>query len=183
MSDVFWGSNEVAELPALLEKMSVRHVLVVTGQSVSQSAVFQRVISALDDKLAGVFDSVKAHVPQQTVETGVILARSLHADVLVSIGGGSAIDTAKAINMLLSEGDDYTQLRQRLDEHGEVVTPDMPREKLPHVAIPTTLSAAECTGITGVTMANGDGKYLYRRTRGHHFRNKIPLHQGRRHGP
>lgn len=161
MPNVLWGSGEISKLPALLEAVSAERVMVVTGPSVAQSEAFQRVISSLGNKLAGVFDSVKAHVPQQSVEVGTALAKSLYVDALVSIGGGSAIDTAKAINMLLSEGNDYALLRQRMNEHGEVATPDMPGEKLPHVAIPTTLSAAECTGITGITMTNGEGKYLF----------------------
>jgi alcohol dehydrogenase class IV len=161
MPDVLWGSNEISKLPALLENVSAERVMVVTGQTVAQSEAFQRVIASLGDRLAGVFNSVKAHVPRQSVEAGAALAKSLHADALVSIGGGSAIDTTKAINMLLSEGNDYARLRQRLDEHSEVATPNMPGKKLLHVAIPTTLSAAECTGIAGITMENGQGKYLF----------------------
>ena len=161
MPDVLWGSNKITELPALLEKLGAKRIVVITGQSVSQNTTFQKIITSLGERLAGVFRDVKAHVPQECVEAGATLCKELHADTLVSIGGGSAIDTAKAINMLLSEGNDYAQLRQRLDEHGEVVTPNMPKTKLPHIAIPTTLSAAECSGVTGITMLNGEGKYLF----------------------
>lgn len=118
-------------LPSILEEEKKTRVLIVCGKSIARTAGIQEIELLLGDRVVGIFDGARAHVPEDSVQDGVARARSLKIDVLVSIGGGSAIDTAKAI---------YAQLA------GDIV----------HVAIPTTLSSAECTGIFGVTKLEGE---------------------------
>lgn len=158
---VLWGSHATDKLLEVVQKLGGTRVMIVTGQSIRAGESYEKITASLGNSLVGIFDHVKAHVPQDSVEAAVELARSLEADTLVSVGGGSAIDTAKAINMVLTEGDDYSRLRQKIDEQDEVVTPPMPHKKLLHIAIPTTLSAAECTGIVGITMTNEGEKHLF----------------------
>jgi alcohol dehydrogenase len=81
-----------------------------------------------------VFDGARQHVPSKTVCDLVALLRDVKADSLVSFGGGSPIDTAKAAAHALLT-----------DARGGAAVP------LVHVAVPTTLSAGEFTAIAGVT--------------------------------
>jgi maleylacetate reductase len=84
---------------------------------------------------AGVFDGVASHAPAATVEEATALARAVEADGLVGLGGGSAIDTCKAVvTALAREGAD-----------------PLPRI----VAVPTTYAGAEWTPFFGTLLGPG----------------------------
>lgn len=129
---VISGPGSLAAIAGELERFGCSRVLVVTGQTLGRSALIRDVTSALGGRCAGVFAATKQHVPASTVDALVTMACDLHADGLVSFGGGSPIDAAKAaVHVML--------------------THDGAPGPLPHIAVPTTLSAGEFTGIAGVT--------------------------------
>ncbi len=115
-----------------MEKLGVRRAFVVTDKVLVQLGLVQKVLDGLAGsavKVAGIFDEVRPNSEVSLVEKGVGLARAAGADVLVAIGGGSNIDTAKGMNIILSEGGHL------LDYEGfGVIT----RPLKPLVAIPTT---------------------------------------------
>ena len=78
------------------------------------------------------FSEIGEHTPEVGIENGVSKLREVDADIIVSVGGGSPIDAAKAIIFRLQE--------QKTQE-----TPGEEPEFLRQIAIPTTLSAAEYT--------------------------------------
>jgi len=82
-------------------------------------------------KLAGIFSGIKQHAPQSGILEAAKQAKVAQADSLISLGGGSPIDSAKILVKELSE--------------------DFARPALPHIAIPTTLSAAEFSHAAGMT--------------------------------
>src|SRR3989339_1743809 len=86
---VLWGSHTTARLPELLKRFGVSRVMIVAGKSICTSPHYQKITESLGDSFIGVFDGVKAHVPEDTVQAGVTLARFLGIDVIVSVGGGS----------------------------------------------------------------------------------------------
>lgn len=87
----------------------------------------------------GTFSEIGQHSPIADIKKGVEVLKDLNADTIVSVGGGSPIDAAKLILHFLKE-----------ERGGPVLT---------HVAIPTTLSAAEYTVSRGNSypswMSNG----------------------------
>jgi alcohol dehydrogenase class IV len=78
------------------------------------------------------FSEIGEHTPEAGIENGISKLREVDADIIVSVGGGSPIDAAKAIIFRLQE--------QKAQE-----TPGKEPEFLRQIAIPTTLSAAEYT--------------------------------------
>lgn len=78
---------------------------------------------------AATFSEIGQHSPIADIEKGVQVLKDLNADAIVSVGGGSPIDASKLILHFLKE-----------ERGGPILT---------HVAIPTTLSAAEYT-VSGV---------------------------------
>lgn len=78
------------------------------------------------------FSEIGEHAPEAGIENGTSKLREVEADIVVSVGGGSPIDASKAIIFRLQE--------QKLKE-----TSGKELEFLRHIAIPTTLSAAEYT--------------------------------------
>lgn len=134
---VHYGPGSLAKLPVEVERLGASRVLIVTGRTVAEETpLVERTVALLGPKHAGTFAGVRQHVPQSDVARAAQQARDLGADLLVSLGGGSAVDGAKALAWQLA-GDG-----------------DPP----PHIAIPTTLSAAEFSHIAGYTVEGHEGR-------------------------
>src|SRR5919201_4900428 len=91
------GTGAVAGLGA-------HRALVVCGRTVAKGEMLARVREGLGAACAGVFDRVEPQNPLPCVRAGAALAREVGADLIVSVGGGSAIDAGKCIVMLLACG-------------------------------------------------------------------------------
>jgi maleylacetate reductase len=123
---VIYGPGKVTALKDEMERRDLKRALVVT--TLGGFPILDQVTAALSSRCAGVFTGVVQHVPRSTVDALQADIERLDADCLVSFGGGSPIDTCKvaAYGML-------------------------PGRELIHIAVPTTLSAAEYTHVGGVT--------------------------------
>lgn len=166
MESVVSGSGSVARLGSLLASMNVKRALLITGPTLfGNAALMMRVKQASEGRIVGVFSESRPHVPRGAVLAAVRLARELHCDGLVSFGGGSPNDTAKAVGMALAEGldaiGDFDRLAARFTYPDEVVVPQIAGDVPPIVAIPTTLSAGEFTHFAGVTSEELKVKQLY----------------------
>jgi alcohol dehydrogenase class IV len=134
---VISGPGTVSTLPSELERLGRTRAVIVTGRTLGASPLLERVIRALGDRVATVFTGAREHVPDGSVCDLAGVLRETAADCVVSFGGGSPIDTAKAaIHALLDD-----------TRNGRSPGDDAPI----HIAIPTTLSAGEFTAIAGVT--------------------------------
>ncbi|WP_336361187.1 iron-containing alcohol dehydrogenase family protein [Haladaptatus sp. ZSTT2] len=145
-----WGPNSVSQLTERIDADA--KVMVVCGEHVGATdAVMEPVTEALGEHLVATYTGARPNVPHETVVEGVERLHDCGADALVSIGGGSASDTAKAIAIFAAEEtDDLKQLKTRTVD-GQVEVPDLPAPKLPLYCVVTTLSAAEVTNICGVS--------------------------------
>lgn len=148
---VIYGPGSVARLGEELERLGARRALVVTGNSIATGTdLLDRVRASLGGRLAGIFGEAREHNPREAVVEGAALARQAGADALVSLGGGSAIDCAKGIAVVLAEGKGWEECRIVFEFPDRLRIPTLTRPKLPHLAIPTTLSGAEFTHVTGI---------------------------------
>jgi alcohol dehydrogenase class IV len=125
---VIYGPGKIAALHDEMERRKLERALVVTTDVVAALPILQQVTGALGSRCAGVFSKVIQHVPRGTVDELQKEIERVNADSLISFGGGSPIDSCKvaAYGML-------------------------PGRELIHIAVPTTLSAAEYTHAGGVT--------------------------------
>lgn len=137
-----------------------RRVLVVAGENMATSELLQRLKALLGDRLVGVLAGITAHSGPEWVRNGVALAQQTKSDVLVSIGGGSTIDTAKviALNMLL--GGDVEDLRVKPPFNSGLNAQRMLPPAIAHVCIPTTGSGSEVTPGAGLRAPDGR-KWIY----------------------
>lgn len=167
---VFSGAGAVDALGAVSEGFGWRRGLIVTSPSVAKSPVVDTVVAALGrDRVAGVFADSREHTPIRSIEAAFEMAQDHGADVVIGVGGGSSMDTAKGVVLAgLSGSADIRQysgtlggFRSRLtDPVGHAVELDrLLRESrdraLPIVQVPTTLSAAEATQHAGITGRDG----------------------------
>lgn len=121
---VRFGAGSFGSLGEVAAELGVRRLLVVTTRRGAEAATGLAV--------SGVFAGVRPHVPVESVREAAALARELHADGLVALGGGSAVDTAKAVVVEL-----------------------LPEVEARVVAVPTTYAGAEWTPYFGVLLAPG----------------------------
>jgi alcohol dehydrogenase class IV len=129
------GSGRAAELPAIVTGLGHR-VLVCTGASPSRHG---RLLAGLRGP-AAVFP-VTGEPTVELARAGLAAAREHGADVVAAIGGGSVIDTAKAVAMLLGNGGDPLDYLEVVGS-GQPIT----RPAAPCVAVPTTAgTGAEVT--------------------------------------
>jgi maleylacetate reductase len=129
---VHFGSGSINKLRDELERIGSRRPFLVTGQSIARKTdLAERVERASGRKLAGTFAEIKQHAPMSGIVSATDAATEAKADSLISLGGGSPIDSTKIIVKELSH--------------------DFQLPTIPHVAIPTTLSAAEFSHIAGMT--------------------------------
>ena len=125
---VIFGAGSISELPmeaiALGEK-----VFLVTDPGLIETGLVEAVKRKLGDLLAGVYSDVPQDSGMEVVDKGAELALSAGADVIVSLGGGSVIDTAKGICIVLKEGGSLRDFQGM-----QMLT----RLQTPHIVIPTT---------------------------------------------
>lgn len=129
---VVFGAGSVARLGEELERLGASRAVVVTGRTLSTSPLLDRVTGALGHRCVQVFAGARQHVPATAVTELARVLDANGADCVVSFGGGSPIDAAKAAVHLQLAGAGV-------------------RAALPHVAVPTTLSAGEFTAVVGIT--------------------------------
>lgn len=149
------GSGSLRELPLL----AAGKVLIVTDPGIVAAGHVARALDLLDDVV--VFDGVHENPTESEVAKCADFARSVNPDVIVGLGGGSSMDTAKGTLFLLSGGGRMS------DYHGHGKAKG---EMLPFIAIPTTAgTGSECQSYAVLSrdgshekMACGDSRALAR---------------------
>ena len=129
-----------------------------------------RVRRALGNRFAGLFDRMPPHTPRRAVVEAAAMAREAKADLIVTVGGGSVTDGAKAVQLCLAN--DITSV-EAIDQLRPVAGPDgvlgpppsMKPPAVPQITVPTTLSAGEFSAIAGVTDERSRVKELIRHPR------------------
>lgn len=98
------GIGAIATLPEQLSELGVRRPLFVTDVGIVQAGLSQRATRVLDaaDMDYVVYDRVVSNPPVASVNAGAELYRSEKCDGLIGFGGGSAMDTAKSIGVLVA---------------------------------------------------------------------------------
>lgn len=148
LEKVIFGPGKIEALAGELERRGLKRALVATADVLGDSPLLHEVVRAAGSRCAAVFAGVRQHVPFSVMrELRAEIERS-GADCLVSLGGGSPIDMCKVAAYSILTGSDLTTTHQLIE--GTKPGAQAGRE-LVHIAVPTTLSAAEYTHVAGVT--------------------------------
>jgi len=130
---VICAEHCVDSIGAEMDKIGGNKALLVTDVGVEKAGLCQIVMDGMESgtgEIVGVFNEVPPNSEIQIVQKCYGMAKEKGADSIISVGGGSCIDTAKGATLLMVEGGEL------LDHQSAVYTPTgaMP----PHIAIPTT---------------------------------------------
>ena len=137
----YHGAGSVAEIPGEVKSRGFRKALVVCGPSILKHGVVANVTDKLDaEGLAyEIFSDIKANPTIENVQAGVEAFKAAGADYIIAIGGGSPMDTAKAIGIIIANPE-FADVRSL-----EGVAPTK-NPCAPIIAVPTTAgTAAEVT--------------------------------------
>ncbi|MFH1604702.1 MAG: iron-containing alcohol dehydrogenase family protein, partial [Pseudomonadota bacterium] len=145
------GKGALDELRGEVDRAKAKRALVICGKSVAHKTdLIARIKANLGDKFAGVFDRVEALSPLPAVMEGVAGARGAGADLIVAVGGGSAMVTARAIIILLAEKGDIHEICTQYPPGKNPVSPRLMAPKIPNILVVTTPSTAMTRAGTAV---------------------------------
>jgi alcohol dehydrogenase class IV len=152
---IVFGAGAIGKLAESVKGLGISRPLVVTDPGVATCGLLERVTDPL--KAAGldraVFDRVEGNPTEASVYPGVEIYRGQHCDGIVALGGGSAIDAAKAIRLKVTHDrplEDYDDLKNG----GDLITSNMP----PMVAISTTAGTGSEVGRSTVITLKATGR-------------------------
>lgn len=128
---VLYKQGLAVELGPVIEELGAQRAFIVADKGVVGAGLLEPVLTSLRDsiEIVGVFDSVPSNSSVATVMEGASAAIDAGADLIIAMGGGSPIDTAKGIRIVLTNGGHL------LDYQGYNV---IPARLTPMIAIPTT---------------------------------------------
>ena len=148
------GAGASRNIGAMVKDINCQRPLIVTDKIMLQLGYVQRVrddLSAMNID-SDVFDETVPEPTTRSIEAGVELVKNGQYDVIIGLGGGSPIDSAKAISILGKYGG---QMRDY--KFPRLVT----EPGLPIIAIPTTAgTGSEATRVTVITDDTNDEKML-----------------------
>lgn len=100
----YFGKGAIKEVATEIKGRGCQHVVVVTDQDLMKFQVATKVTAVLEE--AGipyvVYDQIKPNPTIKNVQDGVAFCKEHQADILVAVGGGAAMDTCKAIGIILT---------------------------------------------------------------------------------
>ena len=152
----YHGKGAINEIPAIAKTKGFTKTLIVTDPDLIKFNVAQKVTALLDEcgLPYDVFSEVKANPTIENVQAGVDAFKAAKADSIIAIGGGSAMDTAKAIGVIITNPE-FADVRSL-----EGVAPTK-NHAVPTIAVPTTAgTAAEVTINYVITDVQKERKFV-----------------------
>jgi maleylacetate reductase len=119
----------------------------------------------LGPRCVGVFDECVEHVPRASVLSLAAAVQKHAPDLIVTVGGGTPIDTVKVMLLMMAAGvtdePGFDSVRIRVEANGSRVVPAVKDPPLRQIIVPTTLSGAEFSNLGGCTDPIRKVKDLY----------------------
>lgn len=123
---VIYGEGSVERIHEILDSEKLKNPLILTGKSVSSTESFKKVLDSIHCEFE-LYNQISQHSPMEEIEHAIETYRNARCDCIITIGGGSVIDSGKVLRYYFN-----TESKQ--------------------IAIPTTLSAAEFSHIAGFSI-------------------------------
>lgn len=152
----FHGKGAISEIPGIAKTKGFKHIFVCSDPDLVKFGITSKVTDLLEK--AGiaytVYSGIKPNPTVENVKDGVAAFKDCGADSIITIGGGSSMDTAKAIGIIINnpEFEDVRSL--------EGVAPTK-NHAVPTIAVPTTAgTAAEVTINYVITDVQNERKFV-----------------------
>ncbi|SDT19742.1 iron-containing alcohol dehydrogenase [Bradyrhizobium canariense] len=151
MDEVVFGTPAAAAIVEQMDRLRAeRAFLMVSGTLNRETDEIEKIRNSLGSRCVATFDSMPPHTPREAVIAAAAQARAANADLIVTVGGGSITDGAKAVQICLAnhintvEGIDAIRVRKG-------ITPPMTAPIVRQISVPTTIAGGEFSAAAGVT--------------------------------
>lgn len=153
-SNITFGKGAVEKLPQILAGHNLKKVMIVYDNGVKAAGIADKIVAQVEK--AGVeyliFDGVIPNPTNEVVEEAAKLAKEAKVEGMVAVGGGSSIDLAKAVNVLMTNPG-------TIGEYGGINMVKHPCQPL--IAIPTTAgTSSEITNVSALIDTEKVIKYV-----------------------
>ena len=148
------------------DRLAKNRLPIVASQTLNtKTDVVSRLQAKLGPRCVGVFDEYVEHVPRASVLSLAAAVRKFAPDLIVTVGGGTPIDTVKVMLLTMAAGvtdePGFDGVRIRVEADGSRVVPAVKDPPLRQIIVPTTLSGAEFSNLGGCTDPIRKVKDLY----------------------
>jgi aldehyde dehydrogenase (NAD+) len=151
-TNVVAGHGALASINKAVVDLGCSRALILTDPGVKKAGLAELVKNALADFCVGIYDNISSDPDLEMVDAATAIARELKADCIVSVGGGSVIDTGKGVCVTLKNGG-------KANDHLNFLVLTEPQT--PHIAVPTTAgTGSEVTNVAVLT-STGAGRKLF----------------------
>jgi len=139
---VYFGPGKITQLKDIVEaELQAKRPFLVTDKGIRESGIAEKVTFLFPDM--PVFDEIEQNPKHPTIDNAGNLVRELRPDLIIGLGGGSALDAAKAIALLAANQGSIEEYEGRAKYKAP---------PLPVLAIPTTCgTASEVTWVAVIT--------------------------------
>jgi maleylacetate reductase len=165
MEEVVFGRRAGEAVVEQIDRVGAsRAFLMVSGTLNRETSEIDKIREAMGSRCAATFDAMPPHTPREAVIAAAEQARAAGADLIVTVGGGSITDGAKAVQLCLANNvrtvEDIDRIRVR-----EGVAPPMAAPMVRQISVPTTIAGGEFSAIAGVTNQRTKVKEMLRHER------------------
>ena len=153
-SNINFGKDAIATLPDILKELKVKKVMVVCDKMIMEVGIGTKVIEEAEkaDVEITVYDGVIPNPTNQIVEEAAAIAKEAGIEAFIAVGGGSSMDTAKAVNVLMTNPG-------TIGEYGGIGM--VKEEVFPLIAVPTTAgTSSEITNVSALIDTEKVIKYV-----------------------
>ena len=153
-SDIVFGRDSIKELSKVIQGYHAEKVMLVYDAGVKSAGIADKVLESLKEAEVEIviFDKVIPNPTNEVVEEAAKIAKEKKVDTFVAVGGGSSIDLAKAIDVLMTNPGPIGQ-------YGGIGM--VKNELLPLIAIPTTAgTSSEITNVSALIDTEKVVKYV-----------------------
>jgi len=149
---VIAGHGALSSIYKAVADLGCRRALILTDAGVNKAGLAGLVKDALSDFCVGIYDNISSDPDLEAVDSATAVARELKANCIVSVGGGSVIDTAKGVCVTLKNGG-------KANDHLNMLVLTEPQT--PHIAVPTTAGTGSEVTNAAVLTSKGAGRKLF----------------------
>ena len=151
MDEVVFGRPAAAAVVEQMDRLGAsRAFLMVSGTLNRETDEIEKIRNSLGGRCAATFDAMPPHTPREAVIAAAEQARAANADLIVTVGGGSITDGAKAVQICLANDVRTVDDIDRVRGNRGVVLP-MAAPSVRQISVPTTIAGGEFSALAGVT--------------------------------
>lgn len=135
------GEGVVKNIPELLRARGAKQVLLISDKGLDALGVVEKLVSVFEDneqvEIVGVYTDIAPDASCNDINEATAFAKSVNADSIVALGGGSVLDASKGIKYALQHN--LHDIRSAIEGGGRVdLGPEIKPFTIPHIGVPTT---------------------------------------------